>query len=271
MDQKAYEGKKERLLAQIRDYRQPVIACSAGVDSALLTDLAFEAHPHRALAVFAVTEGSDAEEQNFAAAEARRRRWRLDFLPVTTFGEASVFYNRRSRCYHCKKLICENIRRHGQRYGGKDFIEGSNGDDKTAYRPGEKAVAETGFHSPLADIGFTKAEVRRFAAERGLLSAAKHSTPCLLTRFPYDLEGGLQISDIQRIKTGEHHLKQILADSFRLRFVDFETARIEASERDISFLRNNPQAFINDIPFSRVLLDETPFRSGSFDRKAGND
>ncbi len=70
---------------------------------------------------------------------------------------------------------------------------------------------------------------------------------------------------------GEHHLKQILSDNFRLRFVDDETARIEASEEEIPFLYHNFQAVVNDIPFDRVLLDETPFRSGSFDRKAGND
>jgi uncharacterized protein len=271
MNQNAYEIKKKRLLTQLKDYDHPVIACSAGADSALLTDLAFKAHPDTALAIFAVTEGTDEGEQNYAAAEAKRRGWRLHFLRVETFAESDIFHNRRSRCYHCKKLICEELRRYGEKYGGKHFLEGSNGDDRFVHRPGERAVAETGFRSPLADNGFSKAEVRRFGAERGLLSAAKLSTPCLLTRFPYDLDEGFRAFDIERIKAGEHHLKQFLSDNFRLRFVDRETARIEASEGEISFLRHNFQAVINNIPFARVLLDETPFHSGSFDRKAGND
>ncbi|HMM06855.1 MAG TPA: hypothetical protein PKD52_09335 [Clostridiales bacterium] len=271
MDQNAYETKKKHLLTQLKDYDHPVIACSAGADSALLTDLAFTVHPDTALAVFVVTEGCDEEEQRYAAAEAGRLGWRLDFIRVKTFAERNVFHNRRSRCYHCKKLICQEIRRYGEKYGGKHFMEGSNADDRAICRPGEKAVTETGFRSPLADSGLNKAEVRCFGGERGLRSAAKHSTPCLLTRFPYDLEEGFQAADIERIKIGEHHLKQILSDNFRLRFVDRETARIEASEREIPFLYDNYQSIINNIPFARVLLDETPFRSGSFDRKAGND
>ncbi len=170
MDQNAYETKKKRLLAQLKDYDHPVIACSAGADSALLTDLAFMAHPDTALAVFAVTEGCDEEEQSYAAAEAARRGWRLHILQVETFGESNVFHNRRSRCYHCKKLICREIRRYGEKHGGKHFIEGSNAEDRTVRRPGEKAVAETGFRSPLADNDFSKEEVRCFGEERGLLS-----------------------------------------------------------------------------------------------------
>lgn len=271
MDQNTYEIKKNRLLTQLDRYVHPVVACSAGADSALLTDLAFQQHPDTAMAVFVVTEGCDETEQDYAAAQAAERGWRLHFLRVETFGDDAVFHNRRSRCYHCKKLICEAIRRYGEVCGGTHFLEGSNDDDRTIRRPGEQAVTETGFISPLADSGFSKAEVRCFGAERGLSSAAKPSTPCLLTRFPYDLEKGFQPADIQRIKIGEHHLRAYLSDNFRLRFVDDKTSRIEASEREIPYLRDNFQLIINNIPFERVLLDETPFISGSFDRKAGDD
>lgn len=266
----SYETKKENLLTRMRGYDQPLIACSAGADSALLTELAFMLHPKTALAVFVATEALDEAEQSYALAEANLHGWRLLQLTVATFGENAVFHNRRDRCYHCKKLIYTTLRRYGILHDYKYFIEGSNADDSGVFRPGARAIVETGFISPLAEADFTKANVRRFGAELQLNSARKPSAPCLLTRFPYDLENGVKEADIERIKIGEHHLKRYLTDNFRLRFVNTNTARIETAAADQFFLQTHFHEIIQGIPFDHVILDEAPFQSGSFDRKAGN-
>lgn len=268
--EKRYEEKKKRLLTLMDTYDHPVIACSAGADSALLTQLAFMRHPDTALAVFVSTEGTDEAERDYAAEEAMRHGWRLRFLNLETFRNDAVLHNRRDRCYHCKKMICEEIRCFGKTYGGKHFLEGSNDDDRSAYRPGERAVADTGFISPLAEAGFSKADVRRFGAELGLNSAIKPSAPCLLTRFPYDLENGVIKSDIKRIKNGEHQLKETLSDNFRLRYVDSQTARIEASAADQNEIKAHFKEITKGLPFSHIILDDTPFQSGSYDRKDKN-
>ena len=65
------------------------------------------------------------------------------------------------------------------------MAEGSNADDGGDYRPGKRAVAELSVLSPLAEAGFTKAEVRALAKELGLDLWNKPSAPCLATRFPY--------------------------------------------------------------------------------------
>lgn len=268
--EKQYEEKKKRLLTLMDTYDHPVVACSAGADSALLTQLAFMRHPDTALAVFVTTEGTDEAERDYAAAEAKLHGWRLRFLNLDTFRDDAVLHNRRDRCYHCKKMICKEIRRFGETYGGNHFLEGSNDDDRSVYRPGEGAVAETGFLSPLAEAGFSKAEVRRFGGELGLNSAVKPSAPCLLTRFPYDFESGVKKTDIERIKIGEHQLKAILSDNFRLRYVDRQTARIEASAADQHEIKAHFKEITKGIPFSHIILDEAPFQSGSYDRKDKN-
>ena len=265
-----YEAKKQKLLTLIGNLEAPVVACSGGADSALVTQLAFRLHPQTALAVFVSTEAVAKAEREYAAKQARKQGWRLDFLTLKSFELAPVRRNERDRCFHCKTLICTAIRDHGKVKGGKHFLEGSNGDDARTYRPGSRAITETGFLSPLAMVGFTKAEVRCFGAELGLASASRPSAPCLLTRFPYALPGGVNTVDIERIEIGEHHLKQYLKDDFRLRFVDAGTARIEAAATDHDLIQSRFGEIRQGIPFARVILDSAPFQSGSFDRKAGD-
>jgi uncharacterized protein len=270
MEKNNYEIKKDRLLALMDAYDHPVVACSAGADSALLTELAFIRHPLTALAVFVITEGTDEREKDYAVAEAKLRHWRLEILTLDTFQDEAVLHNRRDRCYFCKKMICAVIRNFGEENGGVHFLEGSNFDDKTVYRPGAQAVMESGFYSPLAEVGFRKTDVRRFGAALGLHSAVKPSAPCLMTRFPYDAEEGIQRNDIERIKTGEHHLKTILSDNFRLRFINGQAARIEASAADQDYIKTHFSEIVKGIPFSHVILDEKPFQSGSYDQQKGN-
>ena len=134
MEKNDYEEKKKRLLALLDVYEYPVIACSAGADSALLTELAFMRHPDTALAVFVITEGTDEKEIDYAKAEAKLHRWSLHFLHLDSFKDSAVLHNRRDRCYFCKKMICAAIRSFGQQHGGVHFLEGSNFEDQTLYR-----------------------------------------------------------------------------------------------------------------------------------------
>ena len=53
------------------------------------------------------------------------------------------------------------------------------------YRPGMQAAAEHRIHSPLAECGITKAEVRQLAAEWNLPVWDKPATPCLSSRIAY--------------------------------------------------------------------------------------
>lgn len=265
----AYEDKKAKLIEMIRELRAPAIAYSGGVDSAVITSLSFRLHPHSAVAFFITTPYIDPADKAFAFSEGARNKWHLEDISPELFDKKEISHNKRTRCYVCKKEMLSAIYQRGTAKGCLSFLEGSNSDDAAVFRPGRRAVAESVFCSPLAECDFTKKDVRCLAEELGLASCNKPSKPCLLTRFPYDVPEEILLSDLERIKTGEHHLASCFRDNFRLRWVDKDTARVEASLYDRFAFSGKEKELFADIPFTTVFFDKEPFQSGSFDRKKG--
>ena len=70
--------------------------------------------------------------------------------------------------------------------GGR-LCDGTNASDLTVYRPGRKALTELGIHSPLAEAGIGKPDIRRIARTMGMAHPDQAARPCLLTRFPYGM------------------------------------------------------------------------------------
>ena len=148
-------------------------------------------------------------------------------------------------------------------------MDGTNGDDLHVYRPGRRALRELGVVSPLAELGFTKAEIRQLAAERGLKCAKKPAMPCLATRFAYGTE--LTPERIRQVAQGEELLRKLLpADTdLRLRVQD-RIARIEVSPDELeTVLRNRTgiSAGLKKLGFEFITLDLEGFRSGCYDQQ----
>jgi uncharacterized protein len=72
--------------------------------------------------------------------------------------------------------------------GGAPILDGTIADDLGDWRPGRKAAGEHGVRSPLAELGFTKRDVRQAAALYRLESRDKPASPCLASRIPYGTE-----------------------------------------------------------------------------------
>jgi uncharacterized protein len=62
-------------------------------------------------------------------------------------------------------------------------LDGTNADDLHDHRPGARAAVEQGVVSPLAILGFTKAEIRLRSRERGIPTWSQPSSPCLASRI----------------------------------------------------------------------------------------
>jgi PP-loop superfamily ATP-utilizing enzyme len=92
------------------------------------------------------------------------------------------------RCYLCKKHLFTGMMNRAAELGFTEVAEGSNLDDLSDYRPGMKAIAELGVHSPLREAGLYKADIRALSRELGLPTWSKPSLACLATRFPYGEE-----------------------------------------------------------------------------------
>ncbi|MBR5329278.1 MAG: hypothetical protein IKV45_03640 [Firmicutes bacterium] len=263
---KTYEEKKELLNNIIKECRKPMVAYSGGVDSALVAKLAIMHHPLTAKLYSAVLPYLDEADIYFSLAAGMKDLKKPLFFNLNLGMIPEINANTKDRCYFCKKHMLSTFKGKGEMDDCRHFLEGSNADDMATYRPGRKAAEELGYRFPLAEAGFTKEDVRRYARELGLAAADRPSKPCLLTRFPYDLEGGVNGDRLLKIKNGEHILRSYLTENFRLRWIDDNSAEIEASEFDQQILRTGQKVIFNALPFEQVTIAKEPFSGGRFDR-----
>ena len=157
------------------------------------------------------------------------------------------------------------IKEEANKNGFKNVLDGKNEDDLKVYRPGNKATEEIGIISPLAEIGFSKENIREESKKLGLKIWNKPSNSCLATRFPYNTI--LTEDDLKRVEQGEEVLKKLGIPKVRIR-VHQEIARIEV-EREYSNVIIQNQNIVEQIKalgFRYVTLDLNGLTSGSFDK-----
>lgn len=265
-----FEEKAENLKKRMSQYAKGdvAVAFSGGVDSSLLLNLAAAASEEHGTNVYAILmhtmlhSARDAKEAKAAAKEAGAE---FRMLTVDELLEAGILDNPKDRCYRCKKYLFEQLKRESEALGAAVILEGTNEDDLHGYRPGLLAVRELGIRSPLADAGFTKEEVRRFAEELGISASKKPSTPCLATRFPYGTR--LSYKDLRRAEQGEQFIRAMGFYNVRLR-VHGDIARIEVDTEgfgEIMGRRKEIISYLKNLGYSYVTLDMEGFRSGSMD------
>lgn len=201
------------------------------------------------------------------------RRAGIDVLPLTfDITKAreipQVRNNAKDRCYHCKKLMMTTFRKEAAEKGYEVLCDGTNADDRKQYRPGLKALEEEGVRSPIAEAGLTKEQLRAIGRELGLPVADKPSSPCLLTRFPYDTYVSEDM--ITAVGKAEDIVKEAGFPACRVR-VFKDTSKIEVPLAQISDmekefdLKNKVLEILKTIGVSEVIVDEKGLRSGTMD------
>lgn len=265
-----YNDKKRNLIEIIERISENdvVVAFSGGVDSSLLLKLFSEASKKSGNRVYAVTANTkihpvkDIEIASRVAAEmgAEHRIVTIDELR-----EAGIENNPVDRCYRCKKSIFNKIIQLANDEGIYTVAEGTNYDDLGMYRPGIRAIRELGIKSPLAEAGFTKEEVRKFAAEYGISVSERPSTPCMATRFPYGVK--LDYESIRKVEDGEIWLRENGFYNVRIR-VHGNIARIEVDKKDMNLVidkKDEITEYLKKLGYDYITLDLEGFRSGSMD------
>lgn len=248
------------------------LAYSGGVDSTLLLAVLANMHQKDAFAFEALTMQTvlqDRQETAEAQKTATAFGVRHKIFTFNPFAEEAVRHNRTDRCYHCKKAVFTQFSAYARRRNLTYILDGTNADDLNVYRPGRKALAELGVVSPLAELGITKAEIRKASEKLGLPTASKPSVPCLATRFDYDTL--LSDEAINRVAAGEAVIGKIFPDigDIRLRVHD-RLARIELPKDKLSAAAAKAEQLVSELQklgFDYVTLDLEGFRSGSFDRQ----
>lgn len=267
-DGPAAHVRREAALARwLRDRQRVAVGFSGGVDSAYLAVLARrELGADGVLAIIGRSASFPAEQ--WATARRVAEQFDLAVLELDTDELSDPRYaaNPSNRCYFCKTELWSKLVPAALARGFANVLDGTNADDLTDHRPGAQAAREHRISSPLAEVGFTKQEIRLASRELGLPTWQQPASPCLSSRLPYGTS--VTPARLQQIERAECALRALgIQGDLRVRFHD-DLARVELSPLLLAEWLE-PARFrqlrdaVAGAGFERAALDLRGFRSGS--------
>jgi uncharacterized protein len=259
------DAKAARLRAIVRELGSCVVAFSGGVDSALMLHVATSELGERALGVTGRSESLAEREYAGAVEFAAATGARHAIVQTRELGDPSYAANPVNRCYFCKSELYTKLREIAVQRGLAAIVDGFNLDDEGDWRPGRKAARENGVRSPLAEAGFTKADVRALARELGLEVWDKPALACLSSRFPYGTPITLEL--LRRVDRAEQAVHDAGIRICRVRHHG-DVARIEVPEQEVAAfgdpaLRAAVVAGVKAAGYRFVALDLGGYVSGN--------
>jgi uncharacterized protein len=266
LDQRAAE--KEELLADwLRTCGRVAIGFSGGVDSAYLAVVARRTlGAENVLAIIGRSASYPAEQ--WATARRVADSFDVEVLELDTDELSDPRYaaNPANRCYFCKAELWGKLVPAAAERGFHSVVDGTNVDDVGGYRPGMQAARENAVASPLADVGFTKDEIRARSRALGLPTWQQPASPCLSSRLPY----GTSVTPerLRMIERAERAVRELgVTGDMRVRYHD-DVARVELASTELTTWLDPRRAealraAVAAAGFLRVALDLRGFRSGS--------
>src|SRR2546426_2910810 len=260
-----WQERLARLRALLRELGSVVVAYSGGVDSSLLLQVAHEVLGERALAVIGRSDSYAGHELELALEQARRIGARVEVVATGELSDPRFRSNPADRCYHCKSELYRRLDEVAATRGARAILDGTIADDLHDWRPGRRAAEERHVRSPLAELGFTKRDVREAAASYGLASHDKPASPCLASRIPYGTE--ITREKLRMVEEGESLLRALGFRELRLRHHG-DVARIEVPLAELPRLaaagvRERAVEGLRALGFVNVAVDLAGLRSGS--------
>ena len=173
------------------------------------------------------------------AAVELAQRFDIPVLEVETHELEDPRYlsNSTDRCYFCKSELWARLQSVARERGFDTVIDGTNADDLGEHRPGLRAAAERHIRSPLAELGWTKQDVRDAARELGLPIWNAPAAPCLSSRVLYGLE--ITPERLRQVEQGEAYLRSLgVSGDLRVRHHGGK-ARLEVAPDQMDRLRSS--------------------------------
>jgi uncharacterized protein len=263
------EQKEQNLRRLMRELKSVLVAYSGGVDSSYLALIATQELDADALCVMGISPSVSQFQRAEGRSVADTFGFNFETLETSELDDSNYAANPTNRCYFCKSELYDKLLSEADARGVLHVLDGTNADDVLDHRPGRTAATERNVRSPLAEIGFSKEDIRVRSKANGLVTWDRPSSPCLSSRIAYGVP--VTRERLSKVERGEAYLRGEGFREFRVR-VHGDLVRIEIARNEMDRVLNADAAKrlsdkFNSFGFRYVTLDLGGFRSGSLNEE----
>jgi len=259
------KSKYRDLQQKIRSHGPMLVAFSGGVDSTLLAAITNDVLGEKTRCVLLDSPVVPRAEVREAGELAKKLDLLLDIIPVPLLEHGEFCSNPADRCYHCKKILANCLKKRAAELGFACIADGMNVSDTGEHRPGLRASTEEGIVHPFFEAGITKQDIREIARMLELQVWQKPSAACLASRIPYG--DRITPEKLRRIEEAEAYLAGLKIGQLRVR-MHGDIARIEVHKEDLRKILDQQEAVagkLRSLGIAYITLDLEGYRSGSMD------